>query len=310
MADLSRIFRPGPISAGTEDLFAALAGGGAAQEAAKLRQEASYLQTDSATAELDRKITQALLERDKRTAQQSYVSNFEANGVTSPVAALLSNAMIGGDANLEQAQKYDMRGRAETALAGEGFTPANAILAALQGKPVEAIDTQGGQNIRGQYTAAPVIEDTAETLSKIVANQARAGASNASANLSNIKADAGGYAPSRRATAIEDAAHILETMRGDPDLDLTGVDARMVADAIKRSGKYTPPLRKPGSIRVIQAERIDDIPVRGAQPQGNEPNPLEATEATPVVVKTKAERDALPVGTRYLAPNGVVMVKQ
>jgi len=311
MAGLADIFRPGPIAAGTSDLFSALASGGRVQEAAKQKEELRLLQVNSEQAELDRKITQAMLERDKRKSQQEYAKNFEATGVAAPMAALLSGAMIGGDANLEQAQTYNLRSRAEGALGAEGFTPANAILGALQGKPIEAIDTQGGQNIRGQFGANPVIEDTAETLSKIVANNARASSSAASADLYRTKADAGGFAPTRtRTTAIEDAAAILNELRSEGKYDMTGVDAKMIADSIKRTGEYKPHLRKPGTLRIIQAGRVEDIPLRGAQPKGNEPSPIDPVAQPPARIKTDAEYDRLATGAKFIGPDGVLRIKQ
>jgi hypothetical protein len=312
-------YAPGPLAGGAEALFGALAGGDQIESMAKQKAQIALLTQQSAEQTLDKKITDALLARDKRKAQQSYQANFEANGVAPSTAALISNAMIGGDANLEQAQKFDLRARAEPALAAEGFTPANAILGALAGKPVEGVKLVGGNRIDDIYSDSPTVTPTEAGLATIAATAAQANQRNAAANLSNVKAAAGGFAPERgkdgagkgttkksgaRGTLMERAYDLLEAARSDPTLDVTGIDAKQVSDTIKRNGHWTPPKRQTGTVRLIRPGSITNTHAKGNQPASAEPR-----SRVPAQPKSKAEYDALPSGTRFLAPDGTTRVK-
>lgn len=309
----------GPLAQGGADLFGALVGGQATQDRAQQVAQMRLLQTQTAEQTLDKKITDALLARDKRKAQQSYQTDLEANGFDPARAALLSNAMVGGDANLEQAQKFDLRARAEPALVDQGFTPANAILGALAGKPIQDVKVQGGQVIRDLYGDEPTLTPTDQGLASIAASAALANQRNASAELSNVKAAAGGFAPERgkdgagkggtkksgaRGTLMERAYDLLEAARTDPTLDVTGIDAKLVSDTIKRSGHWTPPKRQSGQVRLIRPGSIANTNVKGNQPPSAEPR-----SRVPAQPKSKAQYDALPSGTRFIAPDGTTRVK-
>ena len=281
MADLNQAGRA---------LGAALFGGEAIERAARQKEELRLLGVDSGRAELDRKITQAYLERDKRNAQQQYRTGLEANGYTPDMAELLSNAMIGGDANLEQVQKFDLRRRAEPALIASGLTPANAILGALQGKPIPAVDIDGGYEVRGQYGAAPTVSATPGELADIASTQALANQRNVRAGLlpgesASLVASrapvavvgAGGTYTGGAPKAVKQAEAILADARSDPELDLTGFDLEQVADTMRRTNRFTAPTRKgPNTIRFITADKVEEIavqPVKDAA-KGNQPSPL------------------------------------
>lgn len=169
-----------PLASGAEALFGALLGGGATEEAARQKEELRLRQVQLAEATLDDKMTDALLNRDKRKAQQDYRANLKASGFGDGAADLVSNLLIGGHgAQIDDVQKYGMRDRAVPALEAQGFSPANAILAALDGKPLSEVDVDSGHIIRDRFSASPTVAPTEEMQSRAVENNAQANASDA-----------------------------------------------------------------------------------------------------------------------------------
>jgi hypothetical protein len=130
----------------------ALLQGDEVESAAKAAAELQSMKVAGEHADTDRKITQAYLERDKRVAQKSYQTDMEAAGLSPQAAKLLSSLAIGGHGSaIDNIQKYDMREDAVPALQAEGVSPANAILAAMAGRPLDQVKVQGGQIIEDPY---------------------------------------------------------------------------------------------------------------------------------------------------------------
>jgi hypothetical protein len=182
---------PGPLAAGGERLVAALLGGDDAQEAGRRSRQMQIYGEQSAVAGLDRKMTEALLERDKRAAQQAYQSNLEAVGNAPDSARLLSSLMVGGNgAQIDDVQKYKLRGDALTSMLANPaqYTPENANLIALQGKPVENIDVDGDHVVMGKYGTEPVLDLTRLGETKVASTAAQKEQRLASADASEARA--------------------------------------------------------------------------------------------------------------------------
>lgn len=179
---------PGPLAGGAESLVGAFMGGDATQAAAQQKAQLGAYQLQAAEAGIDKKMTDAFLARDKRKALQGVEAQYVAAGDDPIMAALKASAHIGGFGNIEQAQRFGLRDTAHRALqADPNFNPANAALGALAGKPIAGVANVDGQNVTGIYGDAPVIANSDKTASTIVANRARAGASNAQAGTSNAR---------------------------------------------------------------------------------------------------------------------------
>lgn len=191
---MSNPYEPGPLAGAGESLVGALLGGDAVREKARQTEQMRLYQEQGAEATVDKKITEAFLERDKRKAQQSYEANLtpimgEQN------ARIAAGFAVGGDANLEQVQKFGLRAQIPGAMEADGVTHGNALVMALGNKLNPSISNVAGQNVRGLYGDAPTITDSDETLSKILAHEAQAGASNARARYTDMKTGAGAWNP-------------------------------------------------------------------------------------------------------------------
>lgn len=322
------------LNRGAAQFAQALFGGGAIEDEARRKEELRLLGVDDARAGLDRKITQAYLERDKRKALQDAEAKYVAAGVDPLQAAVMAGAHIGGFGNLEQAQRYEMRGRAEPALMAEGVTPANAILGALAGKPLPAVDIQGGHVITGQFGDAPSIGQTGKEAAAEAANWAQAGYRNARAGLTNVQSAAGGWNPNTGGRGggpsmvqpgvygnkplREAAAVIDDAIAGG--FDLTGFDPKAVAAEMKSSGSFKPlPKRGTDAIRIIRGGGVEVKPLAAAADNGGLAPSAPGSSAAPGLPgigapaaaqpKSKADYDALPSGTRFIAPDGTLRVK-
>lgn len=181
---------------GAGQIMQALLGGGRVEQNAQLKQQMAYDQADGLRADLDHKITQAYLERDKRKAQQSYRDKFVATGMDPTMADMTANAAIGGLAsNLHDVQQYDLTNQAHTALAADpNITAANAALAALHGQPISDVRIDDGNAITHQFGAAPTIAPTQEALAKIATEAARQRELGAHTGVYDAQAAAGGFA--------------------------------------------------------------------------------------------------------------------
>jgi hypothetical protein len=270
-------YQPGPLHGGARSLMGALLQGDEIESAAKSAAELQSMKVAGEHADTDRKITQAYLERDKRVAQKSYQTDMEAAGLSPQAAKLLSSLAIGGHGSaIDNIQKYDMREDAVPALQAEGVSPANAILAAMAGRPLDQVKVQGGQIIEDPYAQAPSIRPTEAHAAQAQASMARAGASAASADASRARADAtrdrmanpgkyrapgGSGSRGGRGTERERAIEALRQAEAD-GYDVTGLDARDVLDSWKRTGDWKPRRKGEGGgeIRVIGARGTRDIP--------------------------------------------------
>lgn len=327
-------YRAGPLYQGGADLVGALMGGDQVEAAARAKIQSEAIRSQTAQATLDKKITDAFLARDKRKALQGAQAQYEAMGDDPMVAALKASAHIGGFGNIEQAQRFGLRDEAATALRGDpNFTPANAALAALNGKPVAGIDIDSGNIIRGQYGAAPTVTPTDETLGQI-AN--RALTASAQARVSNVKADAGGWNPrtgggageaGRKGTQIERARAIIDAVSADGSNAAVGHSPRSVAKRIAAGLDVRMDETPAGSIRWITADGVRNIPM-GKPANGNAPVPIDVQESTaPEARKSivedgkrivevanpaaaKAAWPMLPKGAYLRFPNGTLKRKE
>lgn len=300
-------------STGAARFAEALFGGGGVEDKARIKQQMLYDQQDSGRAELDRKITQAMLERDKRTAQQSYPGAFQRQlGVDQQGGLDLSSFAIGGLVdNIGQAQQFDQRRRAEAALAAqEGISPANAILAALEGKPIQNVGIDSGHIIANRYDVAPTIDTTSLEDAKIAATNALAGERSAHAGLYGTQAAAGGFKPSAAkpgitrtdsdgtatynvpgSKAIEQAKAVISDLiagGGDP----MGYTPASVARDFKDGEARLIAKREPNTVRMITGDGVRDIPLGGT--------PAPAVDPQKAAVLLQA-RDAIAKGKDRMA---------
>lgn len=283
------------LQAGAADFARALLSGGAIESDAQLQRQMLYDRQDSGRAELDRKITEALLKRDTRTAQQGYAPALERTlGVDPQTGTDLATLSIGGLAkNIEQVQKYDLRNRALRALQDPelNLAPGNAELAALDGKPLQHVTTQGVNTIENRYSDMPALDLTELGQAQVRATDARAAASSAQANLANVKAAGGGFAPRaggagaatgggirvlpagsqnstptvERATysnkQVNEAKAVIRSMLG-MGLDPTGYGTRQVADDLADDGEIQVAHRPANSLRFITPRGVQDLPLQ------------------------------------------------
>lgn len=322
----------GPLYKGGADLMGALVSGGDVEEAARGKAYDALLGTQTREATLDSKITQALLQRDKRKAQQETEQNLVGMGAPPALAKAAADGEIGGLFNIEQAQKFGLRQQLPGAFEAEGISPANAIAGALQGKPIPKVTFGGGNQIVGALTGNPVVTPTDATAAAIAARQLTSGAQ---ARLSNVKADAGGWNPStgghrRKGTQMENARAILDAVGVNDPGAAMGYSPRDVKE-IQAAGLDFTPLRaaRPGEMRFITPDGVSNVPMRkdgkvvvadnvgnvttqraSERARGNQPAVIDVNKSKPRRINSKGERDALPSGTRYIAPDGSIKIKK
>lgn len=266
---------------GTRSLFGALGGGGQIAADAQAKQQMLYDRQDLGRATLDEKITQALLERDKRTAQQGYGGAYQRQlGIDEQGGIDLANLTIGGAGKADDMQKIILRQKALMALQGMDLAPGNAELAALDGKPLQHLTTQGVNVIANRYGEAPVLDLTQLGEAQVGATNSLAHQRDAAADLSTVKAQAGGFAPRAGGGAVsgvtstapghynvggnqamkqaEAIIHDIQAQGGDP----TGSTPRSIArDA--RDGIVDVPAGNPGAeaMRWITPTAVRDVPL-------------------------------------------------
>lgn len=294
---MSNPYQPGPIAGGVERLVGALMGGdeaeGRARDAATMR----ALQAQGLHASVEKKVTDAKLAADKRMAQQAYEDNLRASGFDDTSARLVSGLMVGGNgAQIEQVQKYGLRNDARTALeADPNVSTANAILGALAGKPMESVNVEGGQIIRGMYGDAPAIAPTEAHSAQARASDARATASYASADAARARAErtrssppigagrgAGGGRGTERERLLAEAKAILDGLQGDPQYDIRGVTLEDVVRDLKKTGEYVPVPARPGTIKVITSRGNYSVPDgRGRAPAAADKPPVAGARKAP-----------------------------
>lgn len=181
---------------GVHDAFAALGGGARIEQEAQARQQALYDAQDLRHVTLDDKMTQALQRRDQRLAQQNMAGAFErVFGVTPELGTDLATMQLAGDEKLLDMQKFNLGNNAYRALQGADLAPGNAELAVIDGKPLQHTTTQGVNVIGNRYGAAPTLDLTELGDAQVRSTDALAADRYASANLDNVKAAGGGFAP-------------------------------------------------------------------------------------------------------------------
>lgn len=189
---MSDLTQPGAFNLG-----AILAGGGRVREAAKTAEEMRLIQRAQLQAETDRKVDQAIEEKHKRAG----IETVAADQSLDPLVRALTLGGLGSDysgatsGNLHQ-QEYETRAAAlKAALAGD-LNTANANLFGVANGPVDLAKIEDHTVLNPTVVGGGNLQTNAVGQAVIGATNALAGQRNAAANLSNVKAAAGGFKPS------------------------------------------------------------------------------------------------------------------
>lgn len=172
-------YAPGPLAGGGEALLGALLGGGQAEQAGHDREYSRLLGVQSQEAGLDKKITDALMERDLRKNKLAIPGAIDgAMPQVPPEVRALMSALVGAEqgADIQRVQQGAIRAQLPAMREEEGFSPANALASAYAPKPIENVKVQGGHILSALFGESPVVQATGETQSKIAENNAQAGA--------------------------------------------------------------------------------------------------------------------------------------
>lgn len=265
----------------------------------------------------DQQLQQAMMETN---ARRGIGERLAASGMSPEQAALGEYILQGGMgsdySSLTQGLgRMQEQGFRQSAVDAPDLQTANRYLMGVANSPQDLTKISGGMAYNPLETpgASPMVT-TAVGDSVIGANRALAGQRNAAANLSNVKAAAGGFAPSSGGGGGK---------RTDPS-----------EASLKRA--FEAPSGQFGQVAFDQERYMDFLRWREMNPEildGNQALAQYQLEAqfggassrAPIFVdpsmpgqprpqaparpQTKAEYDALPSGTQFVAPDGSMRIK-
>lgn len=296
--------------------------------------DAAYQQGVTQAADAHTKLLKARRERDAEVARHSMREKLEAAGMETTQAALTANLLAAGN-NYSQAmqgegyrQAQGFRQQAHDAAVGRyGADNPNAHLFPLASAPQALPQTMG----QGAYVADRFATDAPVELSELgqamvgtqqtaqARNMAAAGASSASARLRNVQAEAGGWNPraasgggSGGAYTVPSQNSLLQALGTPGEPDIMGnpgqpeMDQERYVD-FQRWRRANPQYRNGEealAAYVAESAGADLSPIFVDPSLPGQPRPQ-----APARPQSKAEYDALPSGTQFIAPDGSSRIK-
>lgn len=266
----------------------------------------------------DQQLQQAIMET---TARRGIGERLAGSGMAPEQAALGEYILQGGMgsdySSLTQGLgRVQEQGFRQSAVDAPDLATANRYLMGVANSPQDLTKISGGvayNPLEAPGTSA--MPTTAVGDSVIGANQALAGQRNASANLSNVKAAAGGFSPSSsgggktgKRTQPNEAALKRAFEAADPNNRFAGpvFDQERYLDFIQwweQNPQFADGNQALAQYQIAAAgSGLSPIFVDPSMP--GQPRPQ-----APAQPQSKADYDALPPGAQYVAPDGSMRIK-